>query len=74
VTEAPIEDYMMSDMLVPLLLLLVPVLYLGSIVWVMFDAERRDRSGCLLGLLVAATGPFGLLIWLVARPTKEKRR
>ncbi|GAH55623.1 unnamed protein product [marine sediment metagenome] len=51
-------------------ILLVLLLYLGSIVWVAIDAVKRDRSGCLIGFLVMGTWPVGLFIWLLARPEK----
>ena len=52
------------------LLFVSGVLYFGSILWAAIDAADRDRSGCLIGILVFFTWPLGLLIWLVARPPK----
>jgi len=56
-------------------LLLMLILSLGifglqiySCIWAGSDAERRGKSGFLIGLLVFFTWPLGLLIWLLARP------
>jgi signal peptidase I len=35
--------------------------------WVAMDAARRGRNGLAWAILVAATGPFGLISWLVVR-------
>lgn len=43
-------------------------LQIYSCVWACGDADRRGKSGVLIGLLVFFTWPLGLLIWLVARP------
>lgn len=43
-------------------------LQIYSCIWAGSDAERRGKSGILIGLLVFFTWPLGLLIWLVARP------
>ena len=53
-------------------ILLVLLLYLGSIVWVAIDAMKRDRPGCLIAFLVCLTWPFGFFIWLFARPDKAR--
>ena len=59
-----------DGLLIAAAMLLFPLLYLASIVWAAIDAIRRDRSGCLIGLLVFFTWPLGLLLWLIARPPK----
>lgn len=44
-------------------------LYFGSVFWAYQDAEKRGKSGCLVSLLVLlATWPVGLIIWLLIRP------
>ena len=54
------------------LLLPMLVIYIGSIVWAYNDAEKRGKSGLLVALLVLlATWPVGLIIWLVIRPTEK---
>ena len=62
-----------DDLLVPLVFVFLGLLYLGSIIWTAFDAASRDRSGCLIAILVLLTWPWGLLIWLLARPEKPER-
>jgi hypothetical protein len=52
------------------LVVFLPVLYFWSIVWAAIDAVKRDRPGCLIGLLVMLTWPLGLFIWLIARPPR----
>ena len=38
------------------------------------DAEQRSKQGCIITLLVALFAwPWGILIWLVARPDDNKR-
>jgi hypothetical protein len=63
---------------VPYLVLTVcvslPILavYIGSIVWAYKDAEKRGKPGLLVALLVLlATWPVGLIIWLLIRPTEK---
>ncbi len=52
-----------------LILLPLVALYGWRLVWVYRDAEARGRRGLLIALLVALFAwPFGLVIWLVARP------
>ena len=63
-------DGALEGLLGGLIILLVLLLYPGSLVWVAIDAVKRDRSGCLIGFLVMLTWPLGLFIWLLARPPK----
>ena len=63
-------DGALEGLLFGLLMLLALLLYFGSIVWAAIDAVKRDRSGCLIGFLVWLSWPFGLFIWLLARPPK----
>ena len=44
------------------------LLFFASLVWVYRDAEARGKSGPLMAVLAWFTWPWGLLIWLVARP------
>ena len=47
----------------------VLVLLAASLVWVYRDAEKRDKSGILVALLVLLLNwPVSLLLWLVFRP------
>ncbi len=46
-------------------------LYLYSVLYSYRDAKARGKSGLLIALLVAFVAwPFGLLIWLLARPSE----
>lgn len=48
------------------------ILYVGSIVWAYNDAEKHGKPGCLVALLVLlATWPVGLIIWLIIRPQEK---
>jgi hypothetical protein len=58
---------------VPVVLALIVVvltLYVWSAVWLYRDATVRNRSGCLivLVLFICVPWPFSLLVWLVCRP------
>jgi len=46
--------------------------YIASVIWCTLDAQRRGKSGCLVFILVAFFWPIGLIIWLVARPPKQR--
>ena len=61
----------MGNLFGSIMIAIIPLLWLGGIVWVIYDAEDRERSGCLIGLLVLMTGPLGLLIWFLARPARK---
>jgi len=60
---------------IPVLFFLVTtVIFVGSLIWAYADAERRNKSGCLVALLVFFFWPIGLLIWLIFRPDGRERR
>src|SRR4051794_26286633 len=42
--------------------------WIASSEWAARDAEQRGKPGCLIGLLVFFTWPWGLLFWTLARP------
>ena len=56
--------------LIVLLVLAVIALYIWSFFWLYNDAQLREKSGCLvvIVLLFFVPWPWGLLIWLVCRP------
>jgi len=55
-----------------LMLLLIPVLYIASIVWGYKDAERRGSNGILVAILIAvAVWPLSLIVWLFIRSGNE---
>ena len=50
-------------------------LTLTMIVWSYRDAESRGKSGILIAFLVGVSAwPWGVLIWLAARPAKQTIR
>jgi uncharacterized membrane protein YwaF len=57
-----------------LFFLTMTIVFVGSLIWAYADAERRNKSGCLVALLVFLFWPIGLLIWLIFRPDGRERR
>lgn len=50
------------------------VLYIWSIVWVYKDANRRNKPGLIIALLIALFAwPLGLVLWLIIRPDHTQR-
>ncbi|MFQ5400289.1 MAG: hypothetical protein ACE5E7_11910 [Anaerolineae bacterium] len=48
------------------------VLFIWSVIWAYWDAERRGKPGCLVALLVLLmTWPVGLILWLLIRPSDK---
>ena len=46
----------------------VPALYVGSMVWAFYDAEKQGRNGLLAAILVGVMfWPAGLVVWLIVR-------
>ena len=43
--------------------------YFGSVFWSISDANKRGKSGCLVGLMIAVMPIMGLILWLVFRPS-----
>ena len=39
-------------------------------IWGAVDASSREKSGCLVLLLILILGPVGLIIWLLIRPER----
>ncbi len=55
------------------MLIVVGVLFITSVCWIMNDAEKRGKSGCVaLLFLFAATWPISILWWLWLRPPAEQ--
>ena len=50
-----------------LCLLAIFILTLVAMFWVYQDAEKRGKTGCIWLLLISATGPLGLIAYLVLR-------
>jgi hypothetical protein len=55
-----------------LFMIIFLILWIGSLIWVYQDAEKRGKSGCIWLLLLWFTWPFGLIAYLVVRD-KEVR-
>ncbi len=52
---------------------LIGVLFIISVCWIMNDAEKRGKSGCVaLLFLFAATWPISILWWLWLRPPADQ--
>lgn len=51
------------------------VLWIASLIWIYRDAESRGKSGVLMVILIGIVAwPWGLLIWLAARPREHVLR
>lgn len=48
------------------------ILWIGSLIWVYQDAEKRGKSGCIWLLLLWFTWPIGLFAYLVLRDQEVK--
>ena len=46
----------------------IPIILI--IVWTAQDAKSRGLPGYLVGILVAFSGPVGMILWLVIRPKR----
>jgi hypothetical protein len=58
--------------LVGLCFLAIFILTLVAMFWVYRDAEARGKTGCLWLLLISATGPLGVIAYLVLRDREVK--
>lgn len=48
------------------------ILWMSTLVWSYRDAESRGKSGALIAFLVGVISwPWGVLIWLAARPSQR---
>ncbi|NDK55836.1 hypothetical protein [Pontibacter fetidus] len=46
------------------------ILYCWSVVWAYKDAQRRNKPGWLVAIMVALLAwPIGLVVWLIFRPS-----
>jgi hypothetical protein len=55
-----------------LFMIIFLILWIGSLIWVYQDAEKRGKSGCIWLLLLWFTWPFGLIAYLVVRDKEVK--
>jgi hypothetical protein len=52
--------------------LIYAIVWIASIIWAYMDARNRDKSGCLVALLVIILPwPIGLIVWLLLRPERS---
>ena len=47
----------------------IVTLYIGIICWSYADANKRGKPGILVAFLIAIAPIFGLLLWLIFRPS-----
>lgn len=52
----------------PYAMLAATALWVANGVWAFRDARRRGRSGILVTILVLGSFPFGVALWMLARP------
>ena len=43
------------------------LVYIGSLIWVFTDSQKRGKTGCIWALLVLFTWPIGLIAYFVVR-------
>ena len=55
-----------------LCMLAIFIVTLVAMFWVYRDAEARGKTGCLWLLLISATGPLGIIAYLVLRDREVK--
>jgi hypothetical protein len=48
------------------------ILWIGSLIWVYQDAEKRGKTGCIWLLLLWFTWPIGLIAYLILRDKEVK--
>ena len=63
----------MRELLPPILILIPFCAWAASVVWAVHDAGRRGKSRFLVFLIVFFFFPFGLIAWLLFRPTLPAR-
>lgn len=67
---------MTAVQLLPILVIGLPILclWIYSIIWAVGDANRRNKPGWLVGLLVFLVHPWplGLVLWLLFRPDEQR--
>mgnify|MGYP001054802404 CR=1 FL=1 len=66
------EANFIGSCFVGLCVLAILILGLIAMFWVYQDAEKRGKTGCIWLLLISATGPLGLIAYLVLRDREVK--
>jgi small-conductance mechanosensitive channel len=67
------QAHTLRSLIVGVWTLMMLVFYVGCILWVWGDADRRGKPGFLVALLVASMPWLGLLLWIIARPAAITR-
>jgi len=50
------------------------LIFLGSIIWVYYDANARGKSGCCIAAMVLVFAwPLSIIVWIASRPEKKNR-
>jgi len=57
-------------LLLVLILLAFVIIYVWSFIWLYKDAQLREKSGCIIVIVLFffVPWPLGIIIWLVCRP------
>lgn len=63
---------LLGSCFVGLCMLAILILGLVAMFWVYQDAEKRGKTGCIWLLLISATGPLGLIAYLILRDREVK--
>ena len=63
---------LIGSCLVGLCVIAILILGLVAMFWVYQDAEKKGKTGCIWLLLISATGPLGLIAYLVLRDREVK--
>lgn len=64
----------MRDVATVLVLLFGAIVLIAYIAWAVRDARRRGKSPLLVLIAVLCFFPFGLIAWLLFRPTASPAR
>ena len=52
--------------------IIILILWIGSLIWVYQDAQKRGKTGCIWLLLLWFTWPIGLIAYLMLRDKEVK--
>ncbi len=66
------EFDLLGSCFVSLCVIVILILGLVATFWVYRDAEKRGKTGCIWLLLISATGPLGLIAYLILRDREVK--
>jgi hypothetical protein len=63
---------LLGSCFVGLCVIVILILTLVAMFWVYRDAEKRGKTGCIWLLLISATGPLGIIAYLILRDREVK--